>query len=44
MSDDIKNLSVFSLIFGAASGIAALVPFLGVLIFLMIILCKIFLA
>ena len=42
MSDDIKNLSVFSLIFGAASGIAALVPFLGVLMFLMIIFCSSF--
>lgn len=42
MGDDIKNLSVFSLIFGAAAGIIALVPFFGVLIFLMIIFCSSF--
>lgn len=33
MNDDVKKLFVFSLIFGAVSGLAAIVPILGAVIF-----------
>lgn len=42
MNDDVKKLFVFSLIFGAVSGLAAIVPILGAVIFLMIIFCSSF--
>jgi hypothetical protein len=38
----IKNLSIISLIFGAACGILALVPIFGILILLMLIFCSAF--
>lgn len=42
MNEDIKKLLVFSFIFGAAAGLAALIPIFGVVIFLMIIFCSSF--
>ena len=42
MSDDIKKLCVFSLIFGLICGVAALLPVLGVIILLMMIFCSSF--
>ncbi|MCR5261751.1 MAG: hypothetical protein K6C94_07935 [Candidatus Gastranaerophilales bacterium] len=40
--ESIKKLSIFSLIFGAISGFLGLLPFVGVLAFLMIIFCSSF--
>lgn len=39
----IKNLAIISLIFGAISGVLALIPILGILILLILIFCSSFL-
>ncbi|MBQ2644534.1 hypothetical protein IJG14_03055 [bacterium] len=39
---NLKNLSIFSLIFGLIAGFLALIPVLGVIIFLMIVFCSSF--
>lgn len=40
--ENIKKLTIFSLIFGSISGFLGLLPFIGVIVFLMIIFCSSF--